>query len=266
MKILILFIATLINFNLIAQDNIIKIDGSEIKVKVTEVQLDFIKYKRFDNINGPTYSIPKSNIFMIQYENGTKDLFNTCSFVRSTIAYSFDTPSLPDSLIMRNGIYLTGGGKFGFSASSYTDLYGTYMMPSFVGIDIEVGGVLYFMPRYMPKHFGFGLNLMLFKLGVTSPYGFWPYTSSIGHQISFRAAKDILVDWYCKAGVSLIKDDVYFQPKFILDTGVDIRLKSLIIGASAFVYPNEPEYSYLRIRIGAFIPIKKAAFNTEKHS
>jgi hypothetical protein len=59
-----------------AQDLIIKKNGEEIKSKVLEVALKIIKYKKFDNPNGPTFEILKSDVFIIKYENGTKDILN----------------------------------------------------------------------------------------------------------------------------------------------------------------------------------------------
>jgi hypothetical protein len=49
--------------------------GDEIQVKVLEVSTDVVKYKKWDNLEGPTYSINKTEIFMIKYKNGTKDVF-----------------------------------------------------------------------------------------------------------------------------------------------------------------------------------------------
>lgn len=57
------------------QDIIIFRNGDEIKSKVLEVAMDQIKYKKWENINGPTYSASKSEVFMIKYVNGTKDVF-----------------------------------------------------------------------------------------------------------------------------------------------------------------------------------------------
>ena len=57
------------------QDIIIKKNADEIKAKVVEVGIDNIKYKNFDNPEGPTYVIPKYELFMIRYENGNKDVF-----------------------------------------------------------------------------------------------------------------------------------------------------------------------------------------------
>jgi len=51
------------------------IDGTEILSKVIEINNTEIKYKLFDNQNGPTIITLKKNIFIIKYENGTKEVF-----------------------------------------------------------------------------------------------------------------------------------------------------------------------------------------------
>ena len=58
-----------------AQDVIVKHDGSTILSKVTEIGTTEVKYKKFSNQNGPTYTILKTDIQAINYENGDKDTF-----------------------------------------------------------------------------------------------------------------------------------------------------------------------------------------------
>lgn len=58
-----------------SQDVITKRTGEEIKAKVLEVTKTEIKYKNFNNLDGPAYTISKSDVIMIRYENGTKDIF-----------------------------------------------------------------------------------------------------------------------------------------------------------------------------------------------
>lgn len=58
-----------------SQDLITKISGDYIQAKVIEISNTEIKYKKFDNLDGPVFVLPKSEIHMIQYENGTKDIF-----------------------------------------------------------------------------------------------------------------------------------------------------------------------------------------------
>jgi len=59
-----------------AQDNMVLRTGEEIKAKVEEVGLSEIKYKRADNPTGPVYTIRKADVLLINYQNGTKDVFN----------------------------------------------------------------------------------------------------------------------------------------------------------------------------------------------
>ncbi len=49
--------------------------GEEILVKVIEIGTQVIKYKKCDNLEGPTISVLKNDVFMITYSNGTKDVF-----------------------------------------------------------------------------------------------------------------------------------------------------------------------------------------------
>ena len=71
-----------------AQDIIILRSGEEIAARVEEVATDVIKYKKFDNLTGPTYNIEKSKVFMIRYENGSRDVFNEPTQARETTTAS----------------------------------------------------------------------------------------------------------------------------------------------------------------------------------
>jgi hypothetical protein len=58
------------------QDNIILKNGDEIKSKVLEISPTELKYKKW-NQESPIYSILKKDVFIILYENGTKEVFET---------------------------------------------------------------------------------------------------------------------------------------------------------------------------------------------
>ncbi len=78
-----------------AQDVIVKKDGSTIISKVLEVNIADIKYKKYSNQNGPTYTISKSEVMAINYENGEKDVFTTQSQeTLSSDALANQTPRL----------------------------------------------------------------------------------------------------------------------------------------------------------------------------
>jgi hypothetical protein len=57
------------------QDLITFFNGDEIKSKVIELTPSEVKYKKFDNLEGPIYTSLKSEILMIKYQNGNKDVF-----------------------------------------------------------------------------------------------------------------------------------------------------------------------------------------------
>ncbi len=58
-----------------AQDIIIKRNADEIEAIVKEIGINTVTYKRYSNPNGPDYTISKSEIFMIKYANGEKEVF-----------------------------------------------------------------------------------------------------------------------------------------------------------------------------------------------
>lgn len=60
----------------VAQDVITLKNGDEINGKVTKVTSTEIEYKLASNPDGPTYTKPVTEIFMVKYENGQKDVFN----------------------------------------------------------------------------------------------------------------------------------------------------------------------------------------------
>lgn len=58
-----------------AQDVLTKRNGDELAVKVLEVTPTEIRYRRTDNPDGPLFIVPRHEVFMIKYANGTKDVF-----------------------------------------------------------------------------------------------------------------------------------------------------------------------------------------------
>lgn len=68
-----------------AQDIITYKDGSEVEAKVLEVNSNSVKYKKFSMPDGPTYEVSKTEVFMIKYPSGHKDVFNQVSNQSSEI-------------------------------------------------------------------------------------------------------------------------------------------------------------------------------------
>src|SRR6478672_6059668 len=76
-RLLTLVLFGLLTANLtVAQDLITKTNGEDIKAKVLEVTTTEIKFKKTEMPDSPIYSVLKTDVLIIRYENGTKDVFN----------------------------------------------------------------------------------------------------------------------------------------------------------------------------------------------
>jgi hypothetical protein len=74
MKYILLFILFICSSNITkAQDTLSTRYGETILVKVIEVGNAEVKYKKLNNLNGPVFSMLKSDLLMIKYENGTSE-------------------------------------------------------------------------------------------------------------------------------------------------------------------------------------------------
>lgn len=74
-KIYFFAIVTLLAIGAKAQDTIVFKNGDELKVKVTEVSDTQIKYHMWNNQSGPVYTKNVSEIFMVKYKGGYKEVY-----------------------------------------------------------------------------------------------------------------------------------------------------------------------------------------------
>jgi hypothetical protein len=74
-KAFLLSAAVLLSFYASGQDKIYKKNGDIIEAKVSAVTTNTVCYKRFNNQDGPDYTILRREISKIVYQNGTEDSF-----------------------------------------------------------------------------------------------------------------------------------------------------------------------------------------------
>lgn len=79
------------SIQLIAQEKITKLDGSEMTVKIFEVNENEIRYKPIDNADGPIRIIDKNFVFSITYSNGQKEVITNKSQPAKSISSSEST-------------------------------------------------------------------------------------------------------------------------------------------------------------------------------
>lgn len=127
-----------------SQDVITKTNGEEIKAKVIEVLQSEIKYKKHDYLDGPLFSIPKSEVFFIKYENGSKDVIKSS---RNSAPTKIEEPILRDTIVSEKEKFILSlgpnillpiagykihsygyGGELAFSYSVQKNLYIQFLL------------------------------------------------------------------------------------------------------------------------------------------
>lgn len=88
-----------------AQDLIFKINGDEIEAKVLEITPTEVKYKKYKFQDGPTYVLNKTDVFMIKYPDGQKDVFTNSN---STNSNTTSTPQVRKEDVVANE-FVNGG-------------------------------------------------------------------------------------------------------------------------------------------------------------
>ena len=93
-RILLIIVAVIIGscLSVSAQDIITKKDGSDIQAKILEVTTSEVKYKKYSNLDGPVFTMPKSEILIVRYENGENEVFNDN---QKTVALNTDNNVAP---------------------------------------------------------------------------------------------------------------------------------------------------------------------------
>jgi len=92
-----------------AQDVITLKNGTDINALVQKIGDVEIEYKKFDNPNGPNYTLKKSEILMIRYENGSKDIFSeevkkSASALETTKMQNTETINMPENAQSRKDV------------------------------------------------------------------------------------------------------------------------------------------------------------------
>lgn len=91
-----------------AQDILIKTNGENVIVKVEKITDTNIEYKLFSNIDGPTYSINRTEVFQISYKNGTIENIST-NVIKPTVETPIENPVNTNTTKFKEGekVYYT---------------------------------------------------------------------------------------------------------------------------------------------------------------
>jgi hypothetical protein len=197
------------------QDIITKTNGDEIQARVFEVSTNEIKYKRFDNPEGPDYVIDKSQVFMIKYENGNKDVFSAAPTPTPVVTAPRPivppVPQLPDKPFYNNRQHYYFSMALGYGPS-----YGGLGLRMQARAGGEVGFGFHWGTGYMPVFNFIGLGADENTFMASAGFKLFPYKYLyIDTQFGIFDKKYVNYDLYYEAGYM----ELLYGPSFTI--GVD---------------------------------------------
>ena len=195
-----------------AQDVITLRSAEQIRAKVTEITPMEIKYKRFDNLDGPTITVSRADVFAITYENGRRDVINP--FTASDTNNRSSAASSRQNASGRQGDFAIGVNAL-FAVLSYNEFGIGGKLQYNVTNRLRLAGEFDFFPK-------------------THVWSWWDL-SLYGHYLLFLGDKAAV---YPSVGIGMlnlkyIEDDfngtLYSGPVFSPGIGFDISLTSNLI-------------------------------------
>ena len=190
-KILLFTISFLIAHFSFSQDNMVLKNGDEIISKVLEIGEIYVKYKKFNNQDGPIYTIKKDKILLITYTDGEKEIFSKDKRVFSKVKVK---ETLDSSEIKQKQILFSGYSSFNFSNTFEND---DFYSSSQINFALLFGG-------YFLNNFAAGCAISIESYSVNAPgnMGYKQDNSTIGpfirgymenfySQISYQVSEDV---------------------------------------------------------------------------
>ena len=152
-----------------AQDIIYKKDGSREESKIIMVGDKEIQYKKFNNLEGPVYTIAKSQILMITYENGEFEML---------VSKDGEAEMAKQDLSTNFAKNLLGNHLFDVVYGDFTLSYERILSSGTVGIVIPVGFGYAYNTDYYNSSNEWVKNLIYSGVGINfypTGQGKWRY-------------------------------------------------------------------------------------------
>ncbi len=202
-KILLLFVVVLLSYTAYGQDIMYKKDGTKDSVIVKEVTPIEIVYKRYRRPEGPTYRIYKSKILLIEYADGTVEVYNntptaTNGNVKNTVNNDTFTHKLGRNIISINYLHILNGNiHLGYERITKNGIAGLKLSVNF-NVDNVDSDILTYQ-----RDFTTGLDLNLYPTGQGKiKYFLGPSfrVGTVSERYNSRTRGDV-IDYYNYFGV-----------------------------------------------------------------
>ncbi|HET6243349.1 MAG: hypothetical protein H0V01_11285 [Bacteroidetes bacterium] len=223
-----------------AQDIITKKNGEEIKALVKEITPNEIKYKRFDNPDGPLIYLAKSDIFLITYQNGITEKFGkeTPQVEKAIPEADKPHPAQPQEYphtirpVNLSGprlgfTYISPGRtanrlKDEFNAVPFLSLFGWQFETQFFTLPSGTTGVVEFIPLIGGLEQGLFLPTASLLIGMRGPSGI---ELGMGPNLSLSGAAMVFA-----AGINLRNSEINFPVNFAVVASPGGVRYSIVLG------------------------------------
>lgn len=159
-----------------AQDVIVFRNSEEVQVKIKEITPTTISYVKWSNLNGPNYTIAKSDVWFIKYENGEEEIINPIRASKKhkniTKEESSDSIHSKKSYLTPSSMYIAGVSVGYVSQYHHYNSYANASYESTLNIGLEI----------LPD-FKYGIGL---RTGALFDFGFVYVKSPLWHEPIFN--------------------------------------------------------------------------------
>ncbi len=201
-KFLFTILGLVMSVSVLADDVIVLNDATEIRCRIVEVGDGYIKYKRSDNPNGPTFNQSTKGIFYVKYDNGEKVNYNTKQS-NSSSSYTSNAGGNNSSggfIASERASKIQITPHCGVISSLYGSGYKTQIPP--VGLDVEWLSV--------PTD-GHGGG---FSVGISAQYSKWKLEDALFSWSSWGGSSSEDAYLWSVVGGVIGSYNYYFSPKF----------------------------------------------------
>ncbi len=112
-KIIAFILFLIVSFSSFSQDTIVLHNNDKILCKIIDISSIDVKFKKFENIDGPDYLESKSNIHQIRFNSGLVETFE--KEVKQEIIVKKELPKLDERVDLIGKRFYYQGGEFGYS-------------------------------------------------------------------------------------------------------------------------------------------------------
>jgi hypothetical protein len=236
-----------------AQDIIFKKDGTREETKIVMIGDKEIQYKKFSNLEGPVYSLAKSQILMITYENGDYEMM---------VSKDDEAKMAKQELASNFAKNLLGYHLFDVVYGDFTFSYERIVSSGTIGIKIPLGFGYAYNSDYFNNSDEWVRNMIYTGIGINfypTGQGKWRYFLGPNVRIGYGKQNYWMTYWdeygnYISDGEESA-EGIY--TKFFVDNGImftPVRNLSIsaIVGVGIRYFPEAGQYNNVVMPTGYF--------------